>query len=125
MTAQILAFPSLPPQKKRRPVSQYERYPLPFFDRKRRLTWAIEPSGHYAEDYETGRALAIEFLKSNDGTVGWTTLLGQIVSDMINAGPSAERLPGGKPHSNGLVLGFMRVLGQVLCAADMTGEMLA
>ena len=119
MTARILAFPSRPAgPKKRRPVSQYELYPLPFFDRKRLLTWAIEPSGRYTEDCETGRALAIEFLRSNDGTVGWTTLLGQIVTDMINAGPRAERWPNGRPHANGLVIGFMKVLGEVLCAAE-------
>jgi hypothetical protein len=55
--------------------SLYEIYPLPFFDRKRLLTWAAEPTGRYSEDCETGRAFAIEFLKSNDGTHGWAALL--------------------------------------------------
>lgn len=74
-------------------ASLYEKYPLPFFDRARLLTWAAEPTGHYAEDCETGRAFAIEFLKSNDGTAGWATLLGSIVNDMIRAGPKARLLP--------------------------------
>jgi hypothetical protein len=106
MSAQVLEFPGVAPKKERLPISQYERYALPFFDRERLLTWAIEPTD-YSKDCETGRALAITFLRSNDGTNGWMTLLGQIVTDMINAGPCAERWPSGRPHSNGLVIGFM------------------
>jgi len=103
--------------RKARPVSQYERYPLPFFDGERHLTWAARPTGRYDEDCETGHAFAIEFLKSNDGTNGWAALLGSIVTDMINAGPMPERWGDGTPHANGLVIGFMRVIGITLCAS--------
>lgn len=103
-------------------ASKYEKYPLPFFDRERLLTWAAEPTGRYGEDCETGRAFAIEFLKSNDGTFGWATLLGSIVNDMIRAGPTKELWGSGRPRSNGLVIGFMSVLSDVLCAAHFNSK---
>jgi hypothetical protein len=34
-------------------MSQYEQYPLSFFDAQRRSTWAIEPTGNYRVDCET------------------------------------------------------------------------
>ena len=87
---------------------------------KRRSTWAIEPTGNYRVDCETGRAFAIEFLRSNDGTVGWTTLLTQIVIGMIGAGPSGH-WPDGAPKTNGVVVGFMGTIGKALCASDTLG----
>jgi hypothetical protein len=39
-----------------------------------------------------------------------------IVTDMINAGPMSTRSLDGKPRSNGLVIGFMGMIGRVLCA---------
>jgi hypothetical protein len=102
--------------------SQYEKYPLPFFDRERLLTWAVEPTGRYVEDCETGRAFAIEFLKSDDGTFGWATLLSRIVNGMIRAGPGKELWGDGRPKSNGLVIGFMSVLSDVLCAAHFNSK---
>src|SRR5450759_3721906 len=92
----------LPPPKRVKVKSQYELYPLPFFNRKKRCTWDVAPSGDYSADCETGRAFAIEFLKSCDGTVGWVSLMGQIVTDMIDAGTIA-----GRPKSKGIVIGFM------------------
>ena len=89
-----------PPRPRRqRQKSQYERYPMPFFNRKTRCTWDVKPTGDYFADCETGKAYALEFLKSCDGTVGWTSLLPQIASDMISAGPQEPPLPGGFPRS--------------------------
>ena len=99
--------------KKVKAKSQYERYPLPFFNRKRRCTWDVMPSGDYSADCETGRAFAIEFLKSCDGTVGWASLMSCIVTDMIDAGID-ERWPHGAPSVNGIVIGFMGVIGSAL-----------
>ena len=74
--------------------SQYERYPLPFFAADRLSTWTVKPTGRYFEDCQTGRAYAVEFLKSCDGTVGWSSLLAVIVGDMIRAGPSGTFAEG-------------------------------
>ena len=106
--------------KRRKVQSQYEQYRLPFFDAKRLSTWAVEPTGDYSADVETGRAYAIEFLQSNDGTDGWTTLLTQIVCDMIGAGPSGHWADG-KAKTNGVVVGFMHTIGKALCASDTHG----
>jgi hypothetical protein len=59
-----------------------------------------------------GRAYAIEFLKTCDGTVGWSTLLSQIVVRMIGAG--CTQWPDGRPRTNGLVIGFMGTIGNYL-----------
>jgi hypothetical protein len=99
-----------PPPKRERVKSLYEKYPLPFFNRKKRCTWDIQRSGNYTADIETGVALAKEFLASNDGTNGWHSLLQSIVMDMIRAGPPAERWPDGRPHADGIVIGFMSVI---------------
>ncbi|MGA2494665.1 MAG: hypothetical protein ABSF67_17245 [Roseiarcus sp.] len=102
---------------RRKGISLYERYQLPFFDVKRRSTWAIKPTGAYSADCETGCAYAIKFLRSNDGSLGWTTLLTQIVNDMIGAGPSGHWADG-KAKTNGVVVGFMGTIGKALCASD-------
>lgn len=102
-----------PPPKKARQKSQYELYPLPFFNRKERCTWAVKPTGNYSADCETGRTFAIEFLKSCDGSAGWASLMAHIVTDMINAG-TAGRWPDGRPQGNGIVIGFMGVIGSAL-----------
>jgi hypothetical protein len=87
-------------------LSQYERYLLPFMDRETRSCWAVHPSGHYDYDCAQGGGLAIRFLKSCDGSVGWSTLLGQIVMDMIRAGDDKQ--------SKGLIIGFMSVISRAL-----------
>jgi hypothetical protein len=92
------------PRKSRQ--SQYDRYPLAFFDRKVGSTWAIESTGNYSKDCEIGHKYAVEFLNSCDGSVGWSWLLASIVKDMI------ER---GRLTSNGVVIGFMGVIGAALC----------
>src|SRR4051794_10274842 len=66
--------------------SQYEKYPLPFFNGKTRNTWDVTPTGDYGADCRTGRQYAVEFIKSCDGTYGWTSLLQCVVADMIRAG---------------------------------------
>jgi hypothetical protein len=105
----VRLFDREPPQK-----SLYELYPLPFFDRSHHSTWAIQPTGSYTADCETGRAYATEFLKSCDGTIGWSSLLAAIVADMILAGPSGA-FPNGHPQVNGIVIGFMGAIGEVVC----------
>jgi hypothetical protein len=62
-------------RRRRKSASQYELYLLPFFNAKARCTWDVKPTGNYSEDCETGHAYAVEFLKSCDGTIGWSTLL--------------------------------------------------
>jgi hypothetical protein len=103
-----------PPPKRQKVKSQYEKYPLPFFNGKDRCTWDVKPSGNYFADCETGHAFALEFLKTCDGTNGWASLMGCIVTDMILAGPPADLWPDGRPHSNGVVVGFMSVIGKAV-----------
>lgn len=93
--------------------SQFERYPLPFFAADRLSTWAAKPSGRYAEDCANGKAYALEFLKSCDGTAGWASLLPAIVGDMIRAGPSGT-FANGHAEIDGVVIGFMTTIGKVL-----------
>jgi hypothetical protein len=97
-----------PPQK-----SQYDLYLLPFFAAGCHSTWAVKPTGDYCKDCETGRRYAIEFLRSCDGTLGWSTLLTQVVGDMIRAGPDGN-WPSGRAKINGIVVGFMGTIGKTL-----------
>jgi hypothetical protein len=85
------------------PRSQFEKYPLPFFDRDGLSTWAVEPSGDYAADVATGRRYAWEFLRSCDGTAGWARLSPAIVQDMIRGG-----------SNDGIVTGFASALGEAV-----------
>jgi hypothetical protein len=102
-----------PPSAPRKKQSQYDRYPMPFFNKKHRRTWDVQPTGDYVVDYRTGQDFAIEFLKSCDKTVGWASLLSSIVANMIGAGPSGSQ-PDGRPGVNGIVLGFMCVIGEAV-----------
>jgi hypothetical protein len=97
-----------PPPKRKRAQSFYEMYPVPFFDRKHRNSWAAKRSGNYGDDCEAGKVFARQFLATY--TVGWHSLLQVIVMDMIRAGPPPERWRDGKAHSDGLVIGFMSVI---------------
>jgi hypothetical protein len=99
------------PQPKQQ--SQYEDYPLPFFAAERHSTWTVKPTGDYAKDCETGRAYAVAFLESCDGTNGWSSLLQQIVADMVRAGPCGT-FADGHPKVNGIVIGFMGAIGRAL-----------
>ena len=103
----------LPPPPSRQ-KSQYELYPLPFFNAEACRTWAVTPTGNYSDDCETGKTYAVEFLKSCDGTVGWSSLLTPIVADMIRAGPDGSWSDGGV-RLNGVVVGFMSTIGKALC----------
>jgi hypothetical protein len=103
-------------QRKPRLKSQYDLYLLPFFNAESRSTWAVQSTGNYTEDCQLGRRYAIEFLKTCDGTVGWSSLLQQIVADMIRAGPSGSWADG-HPKINGIVIGFMGTIG---CALTIT-----
>ena len=101
------------PARERR-KSLYELYPLPFFKRQALCTWDVTPSGDYFTDCETGRGYAKEFLRTCDGTDGWSMLIGHIVADMIRAGTNGA-YPDGHPKINGIVVGFMDVIGRRLC----------
>ena len=103
-----------PPPRQKRQKSQYELYRLPFFNANAHCTWQVKPSGNYFDDCETGRAYAIEFLRSCDGTVGWSSLLTEIVKDMIGAGPVGT-WPDGGVRINGVVVGFIGTIGNQLC----------
>src|SRR5437588_6536436 len=111
----VISFPGCyeKPSHRRSTKSQYERYPLPFFAREKLSTWTVEPSGDHAVDCATGREYALEFLRSCDGTVGWTALLPHIVADMIRAGPSGT-FANGESKINGVVIGFMSTIGKAL-----------
>jgi hypothetical protein len=107
--------------ERRRPrqKSQYELYPLPFFNAKASTgpcTWDVTPTGDYAADCEIGHSYAVEFLRSCDGTVGWSSLLACITADMIRAGTDGVS-PDGHPRVNGTVVGFMSTIGRELCSA--------
>ena len=100
--------------------SQYELYPLPFFDGKSHCTWKVQPTGDYGRDCNTGRDYAREFLKSCDGTVGWARLLCHIANDMVHAGPMVGKFPDGSPRPNGVIVGFMAEIGDALaCIAGL------
>jgi hypothetical protein len=103
-------------RRRRKSASQYELYPLPFFNAKARCTWDVKPTGNYSEDCETGHAYAVEFLKSCDGTIGWSTLLGQVIGDMIRAGPT-DKYASGEPKCDGVVIGFTRKIGAMVSLA--------
>jgi len=115
---QIKDYLPPPPQRQK---SLYELYPLPFFNAGELSTWDVEPTGDYVADYETGRGYAVEFMKSCDGSVGWSTLLGRIVADMIRAGPSGTFLDGHLKVS-GVVIGFMRAIGEAACGYVQLAE---
>jgi hypothetical protein len=97
--------------------SQYERYPLPFFNRDN--TWDVTPSGDYAADCATGARYAREFLRSCDGTAGWASLLAHIVADMIRAGTNGT-FADGHPKVDGIAIGFMSVIGRAVAKSPAT-----
>jgi hypothetical protein len=94
--------------------SQYELYPMPFFSAAAQDTWTAKPSDDYTADCELGRAHAIRFLQSCDGTVGWASTFSQIVGDMISKGPQGKRWGDGHVSPGGVVVGFMSTIGKAL-----------
>jgi hypothetical protein len=76
----------------------------------------VKPTGDYTAGCEKGQHYAVEFMESCDGTIGWSSLLPQIVADMIRAGPTGA-FPDGYPKTNGIVIGFMGVIGRAMCAS--------
>jgi hypothetical protein len=75
--------------------------------------WAVKPTGDYAVDYQTGKEFAFQFLESNDRTYGWTTMLTEVVGDMIRA-DEGEKWRDGRTKMNGVVIGFLNTLGKLL-----------
>lgn len=115
---QIKDYLPRPPQRQK---SLYELYPLPFFNAEKLSTWDVAPTGDYTADCKTGRDYAAEFLRSCDGSVGWSTLLGSIVADMIRAGPSGT-FPDGHLRVSGVVTGYMRTIGEAAGAYVQLAE---
>ena len=109
-----------PAPKRVRVKSQYARYPLPFFNRKKRCAWDVHPTGDFCTDYKTGEDFAAEFLSSYDGTWGWASLLPSVVADMILAGTHGTHADG-QPKINTVVLGFTVALGHELARACAMG----
>jgi hypothetical protein len=102
--------------RKERAISQYDRYRLPFFDKKAKpapSTWSVKPSGDYFADCQTGRDYALQFLLSADGSEGWGSLLAQITGDMIRAGTTGK-YANGERKINGIVIGFMSAIGRAI-----------
>lgn len=113
--------PTLPCRRKptrKKGQSVYDKYQLPFFDKKRLLLWAVEPTGNHEADYKKGVAFAIELLKSNDQTFGWEALVSWIVGDMVRAGYT-EQWKDGRPMINGIVTGFARTIGRALAIGEL------
>jgi hypothetical protein len=77
------------------------------------MKWACGRKG--VKGKEPGKRYAVEFLKSCDGTVGWSSLLASITADMIRAGTDGV-FPDGHPRVNGTVLGFMNTIGRAVCS---------
>lgn len=90
--------------------SYWDRYPLPFFNLKKRSFWEVNPTGNYETDCVTGKMYATQFLQSCDGTDSWAHLPVHIVADMIRAG-FADKDALGKPRADGIVVAFMLTLG--------------
>jgi len=82
-----------------------------FFQRQGSLHLGVKPTGHYAADCETGEAYAIEFVKTCDKNYGWASLMQSITSDRIRAG-----------SKNGIVIGFMGVIGSALATVMPKAE---
>jgi hypothetical protein len=87
---------------------------LPFFNDKDHCTSDVKPTGDYAADCETDEAYAIEFVKTCDKTYGWASLMQSITSDIIRAG-----------SKNGIVIGFMGVIGSALATVMPKAEPLS
>jgi hypothetical protein len=116
MSAEIIKLPR-PPSKSRQRQAAPEPgsldalcSALPFLKRNHPRKrgggytyWSVIPTGNYLADYEEGMRLAKLFLPVLR-YVGGPVMLGSIVIDMIKTGI--------KDEENGLVLGFMRVIGQ-------------
>ena len=98
--------------------SQYDKYPLPFFNKRKRLTWDATPSGDMQADSERGREYARQFLASCDFTYGWNSLLGQIVLDIVRMGPQV-RWKDGSVSCGPVVLGFFGELSRALVLGEL------
>ena len=83
----------------------------------RHSTWSVQSTESYMSDYALGRAFAREFLASCDSSDGWCPLLSWITADMIRAGTGGEADGLEVPEVNGIVLGFVREIGDLLAVA--------
>jgi hypothetical protein len=103
--------------RRARVKSVFELYPMPFFNfdrRAQRRFWAVTPTGDYWADCKTGHHYGIEFLRSCDGTVGWSALVRWILLDIARAGSDDGAWPDGGLKSNGIVIGFLGVISDAV-----------
>jgi hypothetical protein len=114
------------PEPKRVRVQPFhKKYPMPFFKPRKGggiNAWNVMPTGDYRADCERESKYAIEFLKSCDKTYGWEALLPAIIADMIRAGTNG-RLANGFPKINGVVIGFMNVIGAAVAHSRVRDDL--
>lgn len=119
MTAEIIKFEKYSNRtstktRRRAGKSFYQIYRLPIFNHRKRCAWNVKPSGDYAKDCRKGHALGLRFLETCDGSLGWASVMGPIIGDMIRRGPSGYRKDG-TPQIDGMVIGFALAIGEALC----------
>jgi hypothetical protein len=106
---------------KGRGPSQFDLYPLPFFDKNAphaTRCWTVAPTGNYSNDCDTGASYAVEFLRSCDGTCGWRSLLACIVMAMIRGAQQSNSAP----EQSGIIIGFMSTIGTALNWQNVTPD---
>ncbi len=67
--------------------------------------WAVEPTGEFCADYDTGEQYALMFLEHENQLSHPRPSLGCVVRDISRSG-----------DTNGIVLGFMQTIGDVYMA---------
>ena len=67
--------------------------------------WAVEPTGNFCADYDTGEQYALEFLKHEKRFPQPRPTLGCVVRDISSIG-----------DTSGIVFGFMQTIGDVYMA---------
>ena len=81
--------------------------------------WVVEATGNYSNDYSKGKKLAVEFMRyvAENNTYGNTTLLAQIVSDMVDQAAQRPKGKAGASRLTGLEIGFLNTVGRCANAA--------
>jgi hypothetical protein len=81
--------------------------------------WVVESTGSYETDCKKGRRLGVEFLSyvAENNTYGNTTLLTQIVSDIVDHAAQQSEVKAGERRLSGIEIGFLNVVGRCASAA--------
>jgi hypothetical protein len=107
------AFRSIP-TKREEQKWMAKRDALPFYCTKRNAPhrwWTVEPTANFADDMETGRKYARQFLEHLFINAG-PAMLAWIVSDMAAASKSQK----GQRHIDNIAVGFMHEIATMLQA---------